>query len=189
MGKARDWEQRVGETVKAFNAFVAYRDMGVERSMGKVANSLNMSVANLAKWSRANDWVDRALAFDREHLRQERSALSKRKLSTGRMRARLRQGSYDICKALIPQIKAMLDAPLWEDVIDDVSGARMRVPAKWSKGTIGQLTTALATLSKFALDDGLAEELDFDPVTASPEECRAWAERIRTKLSESRGLQ
>jgi hypothetical protein len=82
----------------------------------------------------------------------------------------------------------MLDAPLWEDIVDDVTGERIRRPAKWTKGTIGQLSSALATLSKFALDDGLAEELDFDPVTASPEECRAWAERVKTKLSESRGL-
>ena len=68
------WERQEKETPKQFEAFVLYRDMGEERSITKVANQLSKSRALLTRWSSANLWVERCVAWDREQdriLRQE----------------------------------------------------------------------------------------------------------------------
>ena len=188
MGKPMVWDQQEQETSKAFEAFAAYRDMGIERSIAKVAEKLGKSTQTLTKWSVPNNWINRALSYDRHQSGIERSIIQRKKMDTGRMRLKLREGAYQVCRKLIPQILEMLDSPLWEDVVDGRSGQIVRMPAKWSKGTIATLSAALATLAKFALDDGLAEELDFDPLTASPEDCRAWAERVKGKIEASMGI-
>ena len=66
------WEQQPGESAKAFEAFAAYRDMGTERSIRKVAQQLNKSNALIARWSKNYEWPDRARAYDRELDRQAR---------------------------------------------------------------------------------------------------------------------
>ena len=37
----KPWERQKGESEKAYEAFAAYRDMGPERSITKVSQSLN----------------------------------------------------------------------------------------------------------------------------------------------------
>jgi len=56
--------QRLGESAKAFAAFVVYRDMGEERSLEKVAQELGKSVSLLQRWSSQHEWVTRVLAWD-----------------------------------------------------------------------------------------------------------------------------
>lgn len=64
------WEQQPGESAKAFEAFAIYRDMGVERSVRKVAQRLNKSLTLIGKWSSRYNWPERARAYDRDLDRQ-----------------------------------------------------------------------------------------------------------------------
>lgn len=64
--KAEPWERQEGETPKQFEAFVCYRDMGEERSLSKVGLELGKSKALMERWSSANNWVDRCVAWDNE---------------------------------------------------------------------------------------------------------------------------
>lgn len=57
------WERQPGETVKAFQAFIAYRDMG-GRSQRAVAQTLGKSRQLLDKWSTTWRWVERVKAWD-----------------------------------------------------------------------------------------------------------------------------
>ena len=68
--EAAPWEQQPGESAKAFEAFAAYRDMGVERSIRKVTRQLNKSLTLIGKWSSANNWPERARAYDMDLDRQ-----------------------------------------------------------------------------------------------------------------------
>ena len=60
------WERQPGETTKQFEAFQVYRDMDEERSIRSVAKALDKSKNLIGRWSAANNWVDRAAAWDVE---------------------------------------------------------------------------------------------------------------------------
>ena len=60
------WEIQPGESSKAFEAFVVYRDMEKPRSIRTVAQTLSKSSTLIARWSSAYDWVKRVTAWDAE---------------------------------------------------------------------------------------------------------------------------
>lgn len=66
------WERRENESTKAYEAFCTYRDMGRERSLSKVAEKLQKSGSLIGRWSREQDWVNRAAKWDDEQDRLER---------------------------------------------------------------------------------------------------------------------
>lgn len=68
--KAKSWEKLPDETGKAYEAFCIYRDMGIDRSIHKVALKRTESgphTSRLKEWSRKYHWILRATAYD-EHL-------------------------------------------------------------------------------------------------------------------------
>ena len=67
------WEQRDGESSKAFEAFRVYRDMGASRGQRAVAEQLNKAESQISTWSSDWNWVERAMAYDR-HLDDVRRA-------------------------------------------------------------------------------------------------------------------
>jgi len=82
---AEPWERipatpgRNGETTPAFDAFARYRDMGPERSLGKVAKELAKSTVIVGRWSSRWGWVVRAADYDaymdREKVKASRQAI------------------------------------------------------------------------------------------------------------------
>lgn len=75
--KIQLWERQPGETTKQFEAFAIYRDMGMDRSLSKVARELSKSKQLLTRWSSANNWVDRCEAYDVEQDRLLRAQQQK----------------------------------------------------------------------------------------------------------------
>ena len=60
----RPWDRQAGESSKAYEAFVTYRDEGFDRTLRSVGETLGKSHAVLSRWSSAWDWVARAAAWD-----------------------------------------------------------------------------------------------------------------------------
>jgi hypothetical protein len=59
------WQQQPDESIKAFQAFVTYRNMDPnERSLQRVVSELNKSKTLLGRWSSKFDWVERAALWD-----------------------------------------------------------------------------------------------------------------------------
>jgi len=61
------WERQKGETTKAYAAFCAYRDYGIDRSIQKVVNKYienSWSMSLLLRWSAKHNWIQRCVAFD-----------------------------------------------------------------------------------------------------------------------------
>lgn len=61
------WDRQPGETVKKYNQFTAYRDLGLTRTLTQASEKLTLSyghVRNLSTWYR---WTDRVAAWD-QHL-------------------------------------------------------------------------------------------------------------------------
>ncbi|MEZ0073567.1 hypothetical protein [Planotetraspora sp. GP83] len=64
------WDKQPGESPKKYQQFVAYRDLGLTRTLTKAAETLTLSyghVKNVASWNR---WVERAAAWD-AHLTEQ----------------------------------------------------------------------------------------------------------------------
>ncbi len=76
----KPWERQPGETTKAFEAFCIYRDLGVDRSLAKVAEQLKKSGTLMGRWSGTYDWVNRAAAWDNEQDRIERETAEKERI-------------------------------------------------------------------------------------------------------------
>ena len=77
MAKKKIWERLEDETPKQYEAFCAYRDLGIERSLRTVGITLGKSEGLMERWSSKNHWVDRAAAWDDEQERIEREIAQK----------------------------------------------------------------------------------------------------------------
>lgn len=60
----KPWERQEGESVKAFEAFIVYLNLGEERSLRAVGQKLGKSRALIERWSSDNGWVKRVAAYD-----------------------------------------------------------------------------------------------------------------------------
>ena len=58
------WERRADESAKAYESFVAYREMGAKRSLAKVGRKLGKNLTLIETWSARHGWVERAKAYD-----------------------------------------------------------------------------------------------------------------------------
>ena len=58
------WEKLDSESPKAFQRFCSYRDMGIDRSLRKLANDLQINVSTLAELSKKYSWQTRIIDFD-----------------------------------------------------------------------------------------------------------------------------
>lgn len=112
--EAKPWERQDNETPKQFEAFKTYRDMGEERSLAKVGQTLGKSKALMDRWSSANSWVDRAAAWDAEQdriLRQEQikdiKKMRKRHADTGALMVAVAQKALQ--KMIDPKTKELKD--------------------------------------------------------------------------------
>ena len=86
MGKStlrlEPWDKQPNESSARYFAFCKYRDMGVVRSLAKVAKELapvrtTSKLRQLQKWSAADNWVNRVESWDVEQDRLFRSEMQK----------------------------------------------------------------------------------------------------------------
>ena len=74
----KPWDRSKGETRKAYEAFLAYRDLGPSRTLLGAAAALSKSGALMAGWSKKWGWVDRVACYEEftraesEHIAFER---------------------------------------------------------------------------------------------------------------------
>ena len=127
------WERQDGESAQAFQAFAAYRDMGAERSLHKVAEKLSKSDALMKRWSSQWHWGIRADAWDDELDRR-----SCRELQKGI--AEMRKNHVGIAKAmLVKSLQALQRIPVDEMTPRDVA-TMVDVPAKLERISRGEVT-------------------------------------------------
>ncbi|WP_372407454.1 hypothetical protein [Streptomyces luteireticuli] len=87
--QADAWERQTGESAAAWEAFACYRDLGLSRSISKVAANLNKARSVLERWSTSHQWVLRAEAYDREQDRLWRAERHQAARDIARRHARL----------------------------------------------------------------------------------------------------
>lgn len=70
MAALRPYDIQPGESATAYEAFAVYRDMGAERSLERVSQTLPKNLPTLKDWSKRHHWVERARSFDEETARR-----------------------------------------------------------------------------------------------------------------------
>lgn len=107
------WERQEKETSKAWNAFRLYRDMDpADRTIKAVAKKLGYSVTALCeRWSRLNDWVSRAGAYDAHMDELKRNQRERERLAASDRRIQLAKNMQLVGGAKIQEIgKKIQDA-------------------------------------------------------------------------------
>jgi len=87
------WERQEGESAVAYEAFAAYRDMGTDRGILKVAKKLSKSATLIKRWSAGHNWVNRVEEWDIEQDRLLAKALERERVKMWKLHA-------DISRAL-----------------------------------------------------------------------------------------
>lgn len=137
------WERQDGESAQAFQAFAVYRDMGTERSLVKVAQTLGKSKALMERWSVRWQWVARANVWDDELDRQSRRELEKGITE-------MRKNHANIAKAmLVKALKALQKIPDDEMTPRDVA-SMVDVAAKLERISRGEATEKTESKTELA---------------------------------------
>lgn len=71
------WERQPGETEKAYEAFLLYKNLGPGRTISEVSRRLSKSRQLITRWSGRYNWRERGEAFDRENERKEQLSIQK----------------------------------------------------------------------------------------------------------------
>jgi hypothetical protein len=101
------WERQFGESVKAYQAFAIFRDLGADRSCQEVARRLSKSGTQIYKWSSKWNWYNRARAFDLEQERQNRELWHKERIEMDERQAKISLMLQDkVVKRLINMTEA-----------------------------------------------------------------------------------
>lgn len=129
------WEMQPTDTVKSFEAFQVYRDLGKTRSLQQVAEKLSKSETIIKRWSAKHNWQERIAAWEAEQDRLIRIELTK---DIGAMRKR----HADLANAmLIKAAKALKAIPDSEIKAADIS-RMVDIASKLeriSKGDVGEV--------------------------------------------------
>ena len=129
------WERQHDETVKQFEAFCIYRDMGKERSLQKVAEQLSKSETLIKRWSSKNNWIKRVASWEDEQDRLIRIELTR---EIGAMRKRHANLAYAM---LVKAANALKKIPENEIKASDI-GRMVDVASKLeriSRGDVGEV--------------------------------------------------
>jgi prophage DNA circulation protein len=111
-------EQLPNESAKAYAAFVAYAEMGSQRSLEKVCQQYAKSIPVLKRWSVQHHWQERVRQYDAAVLEEHNAALRAKR---NQEIERLRQDALLDAKTL-RQLGRGLSARLGETIKDMKAG-------------------------------------------------------------------
>lgn len=66
------WDKQPGESTKAYAAFVAYRDLGSERSHARVAGAISRARSQISGWASTWQWSHRVDAWEQQEEQRRR---------------------------------------------------------------------------------------------------------------------
>jgi hypothetical protein len=126
------WQRLEEETDPAWEAFRCYRDLGLERSIAKVAGELDKSVPLMERWSSKHRWVMRSTTFDIEQdrlwvasLNTERRKMAERQVKTAALaQNKVAQWLID----LNPDALTAGEAARWLEVASKMEQAVLGLP-------------------------------------------------------------
>lgn len=163
----RPWDRRAGESESSWGAFLVYRDLGLGRSLERVAETLAegehrtctghapLGIDRLKKLSARNSWVDRSRAWD-NHLQRERDRVAVEQAAEWeRRRLAALESVWQDAERLRAKADKMLAFPLQRTVVEcDDHGHETTVihPTKWTFWTAAQMLRMAAEIQAAVLE-------------------------------------
>jgi hypothetical protein len=102
-----------GETARAYQAFMAYFQLGQLRTLPAVADKLGENLGTVKNWSSKYDWADRLHAFNSGLIEQQATQQSAASIELaadwGRRLAELRELEWDVAQKLAAAARCFLD--------------------------------------------------------------------------------
>jgi hypothetical protein len=145
MQEKASWEQQPGEQAQSYEAALVYFKLGPQRTLKEVAALYGKSPSTIARWSKRDNWRERAQAFDAHRLKMQdverRKVLeeaARTEAQTWFERLRLeREEEWETSRALLAKARQMLASPLedtkwnWRDagVLIDQAAKLVRLAA------------------------------------------------------------
>ena len=75
----KPWDRRPYESKQAYQAFMVYMDLGLDRSLAATGRELGKSTTLMSRWSARWAWVARTDAYDYEaQIREDEAILKER---------------------------------------------------------------------------------------------------------------
>lgn len=178
----KPWQRLSRETHKSFRAFGVFLDLGADRTIKAAAASLGQAEEGLSRWATANDWHDRAAAWDnhnRNVIQAARDEVNARKAGEWEERRLAEcEDVYQLAKELRDKARLMINSALYAQKSKD--GKTVIRPANWTFATASSLARQSAELTALAISEALEPE-PFEPTEATPEECVAFVQRMSAR--------
>jgi hypothetical protein len=126
------WERMPGETTLAHKAARAYFNMGVSRTLEKVAGQFGRHPKQTERWSKRWKWGIRSAAFDDHRAREEQIELDRLEIArVAKWNSRREEESeqkYQLAQKLLSKGGKVLDVPLTKVITQD--GKTTVIPVK-----------------------------------------------------------
>ena len=129
------WQRRKGESRKAYAAFLAYRDLGPDRSLSRVAEALGKQLSLMKRWSAKHEWVWRAEAWDQA-----------RRVEADETSRRAREAAYERRLASAEQLERVAMAGLRSLMVRDPHTGEARFDPRLKPGDIASLIRVAAQI-------------------------------------------
>ena len=191
------WERQPREGDEAYAAFLAYRDLGPGRTHEAARGRLGKKAGDLGpieRWSALRDWPQRAGAWD-AHLQAERDQVAREEAEKWeRRRLQALEDGWQVCQALRARLRQMLElppempagptfepAPERAEAIpgaaatpEEAGEAAGRGSTRWNDLTLTRLSKLIVEQEWALLNEALPPAGKIDPLTATPEEIKAY---------------
>lgn len=160
------WDKRRSESNKAYMAFLTYRNLGPLRTIKNATAAFygdytKSRHSRLGDWSRYNDWVERASAWDRHHL--DRRALE-REVQSREMADR----QADTALLFEQKAREYLEELDPKDLTPSQAVAFFEIGAKIERASLGE--AAGDQVGKSAQVDSVIEQMRNNPRAAELEQ-------------------
>lgn len=147
---AQSWHRQEGESQKAYEAFLVYRDLGVDRSLDAVVRKCNKHRSLLARWSSKHGWVERAQDYDDhitgiQHAQRQAAIINQSQQEADVWAQRLRESreqEWEMSQQLMTQARAALGGVEKWTVRDCI--AAMQLSSELMDHAANQLSTLVA---------------------------------------------
>lgn len=148
------WERQHDEPPKAFAAFIAYLELGSERSLRalEAVGVVTVSFRQMTRWCSDHAWVARSAAWDDHQAQLVRDRLDKRRLDMADRQSTIARKMQDKVQAAMGSLRAEdltpQDAARWLDVAVKVERLALGEPTE-----IGKQEITMPKVLEVTLDD------------------------------------